>query len=133
MDGIVELRQILGGEGDDARRVEKTVEWLLARLSAEGVALLTPDESAADALSVRCSRGSLIGPAPLLAAELSRTGLPSSQGPIRLLAGEAADTFVCCPIPAASGKLRSALVLHGPAVDEAVRRRADDVWPAPAR
>ncbi len=127
MGGIGELKRLLQGEGDEARRVEKAVDWLLAGLPAEGVALLTADDSASGGLDVRCARGSLIAPAPLLAAELSRAGVPAAPGPIRLSAGGAADTIHCCPIPFPSATLRSALVIQGPDIETAVHRAGEDM------
>ena len=127
MGGIIEFQQLLEAEGNDPRRVEKAVDWLLSGLPAEGVALLTADESASGAIGERCSRGSLIATAPLLAAELSREGIPAAEGPIHLSPGGSAGTFHCCPIPHLPGKPRSALVLHGRAIDQVVLRRGDVV------
>ena len=125
MGGIGELRKLLHEEGDEARRVEKAVDWLLAGLPAEGVALLTADGGPSGALGVRCARGSLIAFAPLLAAELFRAGVPATEGPIRLSSGGASDTFYCCPISAPSG-IRGALVMQGPDIDQAVHRAGED-------
>ena len=127
MDKPVELRQLLEGEGDDARRVEKVLDWLLESLPAEGAALLTVDDTGSEILGVRCARGSLVGAAPLLAVEFSRAGAPVTQGPIGLAADGKPDTYLCCPIAFPSGRLRSALVLHGPAIDERIRDRGDDM------
>jgi hypothetical protein len=125
--GVVELRQLLEKGGDDARRVEKAVDWLLASLPAEGVALLTQDEAVPGSLGARCARGSLIASAPLLAIELARAGVPAAQGLIHLSFGGAAEAFLCIPIPSTGGKPRSALVLHGQAVEEAAQTRGADV------
>ncbi len=96
------------------QRVARILEWVQLTFHADGVAVFLRSAAAEGGWETRAAVGELAGAAPLLAAELGRTGVPSEPGPLPWGTGAQAE-FLCWPLGQEQGKARGALVLqaHG--------------------
>ncbi len=108
------------------QRVTQILDWVMSAFYLEGIAVFTVPPGEAGGMVTRASLGALTGTAPLLAAELARTGIPAEQTTLPLAEGLPVG-FVCRPLELERGVPCSALVLQGPRAQEAVRRRGKDL------
>jgi PAS domain-containing protein len=84
-------------------------------------------------MDTRASLGSLATTAPLVGAELSRTGIPPAMGALPLSAGSGGhNSYLCCPLNIEGGAPWSALVLQGPLVEKTAREREEEILMAAA-
>jgi len=119
------LKQL--GQASLHQRVTMILEWALAGFQADGTALFVIERDPSIGLVTRVARGSLATTAPLLAAELSRIGIPMTQGVLPLASPGRTGTFLCCPLNVDGGAPWSALILHGRNIEETVRTREEDL------
>ncbi len=103
------------------------LEWALDRFRADGSGLFVIERDPAIGLVTRVALGSLATTAPLLAAEISRTGIPLTRGVLPLAAAGREGSFLCCPVNVSGGKPWSALILHGRDIEKNVRAREEDL------
>lgn len=128
MGDLADLLKRLVAQGSLPQRLTIILEWARSTLALEGIALFLAERGPSRGVETRASLGSLSAIAPLLAAELSRTGIPPSQGILPLPAGVGRrDAYLCCPVNVENGSPWSALVLHGPHIDETARVREEDL------
>lgn len=113
------------------QRVTQILEWVMSAFCVEGIALFAAPPGEAGGLVTRASLGALTATAPLLAAELARTGIPAEQVNLPLAQGLPAG-FVSCPFDPERGVPRGALVLQGQGAAEAARRRGTELAMATA-
>ncbi|MGA2378989.1 MAG: HD domain-containing phosphohydrolase [Spirochaetia bacterium] len=128
-----DLLKRLVGQGSLPQRRTMILEWTLSSLALDGIALLQAGRGPAGGVETRASLGSLSAIAPLLAAELSWTGIPTKQGTLPLPPGsDRHDALLCCPLNVENGTPWSALVLQGPHIEEIARARAEYLLAAAA-
>jgi PAS domain-containing protein len=125
MSSFADLLSKLPAPGSP-QRVVQILEWVTSAFRLEGVAVFTADPVEAGVLVTRAALGALRATAPLLAAELARTGIPVEQVPLPLAEGLPA-AFVCRPLDVQRGVPGGALVLQGRGAAEAARRREGDL------
>lgn len=82
-----DLLKRLVGQGSLPQQRTMILEWTLSSLALDGIALLQAGRDPAGGVETRASLGSLPAIAPLLAAELSWTGIPTKQGILPLPPG----------------------------------------------
>ncbi len=124
MSDLTDILSRLNASGGLAQRCSAVLEWVLSTLDVEGIALFTLS-GPGGTLETRMALGTMVPTAPLLAAELSRMGIPATQT-ILPVAGETADTFLCCPVSSGQGKAwSSALVLLGKDVQQSADSRRE--------
>jgi HD-GYP domain-containing protein (c-di-GMP phosphodiesterase class II) len=128
LQNTIELLTSLQGQQSHARKIDVILEWTLAGLSAEGVALLEAEAAPSQRLSVQAALGSLTTAAESIAALWSRTGLPQMQGMIALPAGTGnTDVVLARPVDFQNGAAWSVLVLHGANIEETAREAEADL------
>ena len=108
------------------QRVTQILEWVMSAFGLEGIALFIEPAGEAGGLVTRASLGALTATAPLLAAELARTGIPAEQANLALAEGLPAG-FVSCPLDLEEGVPRGAVVLQGRGAAKAARRRGEEL------
>jgi PAS domain-containing protein len=110
------------------------LEWTRSTLDLDGIALFVAERGPSGGLETRVSLGSLTATAPLVGAELSRTGIPAAEGILPLPSGsENRDTYLCCPLNIQDGTPWSALVMQGPLVEKTAREHGQEIKAAAAR
>ncbi|HET6450795.1 MAG TPA: HD domain-containing phosphohydrolase [Spirochaetia bacterium] len=117
------LARSLEREGAPSRAAT-ILEWALSALEADGIALLVSSPTPGAGWEARLALGYLTTTAPLLAADLSRTGVAAEPAILPLT--ESRDSFLCCPVNVDRGTPWSALVFQGASIGEtAAAHRAD--------
>ena len=124
---LPEILKRLEGQVSLLQRMTMILEWALARFPADGIGLFVIERDPAIGLVTRMALGSLETTAPLLAAELSWIGIPSTQGVLPLPSSERSGRFFCCPLNIEGGVPWSALILHGKNTEENVYTQAEDL------
>jgi HD-GYP domain-containing protein (c-di-GMP phosphodiesterase class II) len=115
------------------QRLVTILEWTRSSLGLDGIALFVAERGPVGGVETRASLGSLAMTAPLVAAELSRTGIPPTQGVLPLPEGSGLhNAFLCCPLHFSNGAPWSALVLHAPRIEETACAREEDLLVAVA-
>jgi PAS domain S-box-containing protein len=115
-------------QGNLPRSLATILEWTRTSLHADGIALFQAEKGAAGAVQTQASFGSLAATAPLLAEELSRTGIPRLRGILALSSASCPRTdFYCCPVNMHEGTPWNALLLQGPRIEESVRSHEEDL------
>lgn len=114
------------------QRVTRILEWILSTFCLEGVAAFVEPRGTAHGVDTRASLGALTATAPLLAAELARTGFPAAAGPLPLPGAGLGAEFFCRPL-GTGGKPQGVLVLQGKGVQEAIRGHGQDLAQAADR
>ena len=126
MSELANILEGLKGTGELPRRCAVVLEWILSGLGADGGAVLAASPAPRGALEARQATGTLAPLAPLLAAELSRTGIPAA--PVVLTLGKSGDeSLFCCPVNLEQGVPWSALVFQGPHVQETAATHREDL------
>jgi HD-GYP domain-containing protein (c-di-GMP phosphodiesterase class II) len=130
---LSDLLKLLAARGSLPQRVNTILEWTRTSLAVEGIALFVARRGHAGGVETQASVGSLSAIAPLLAAELSWTGIPPTEGIFPLAPGsDRRDALLCCPLNIENGTPWSALVLQGPHIEETARAREEDLHIAAA-
>jgi HD-GYP domain-containing protein (c-di-GMP phosphodiesterase class II) len=117
----------LEGQVSLPQRTTVILEWALAWFRADGSGLFVIERDPSIGLATRVALGSLATTAPLLAAEISRTGIPATRGVLPLAPTSGTGTFLCCPLNVDGGAPVGALVLHGGNIVETIRAREEDL------
>jgi HD-GYP domain-containing protein (c-di-GMP phosphodiesterase class II) len=128
---LTDVLAALGTSGNPSQRAATVLEWALSKLNAEGVALFaTPADQSppghGGTLETRAALGVLTPTAPLLAAELSRSGIPTCLG-VLPLSEDIRDSFLCCPLNTEQGIPWSCLVLQGPSIEESAAAEGSSI------
>jgi HD-GYP domain-containing protein (c-di-GMP phosphodiesterase class II) len=124
---LPEILKRLEGQVSLPQRMTMILEWALARFPADGIGLFVTERDPAIGLVTRVALGTLATTAPLIAAELSRTGIPSTQGVLPLASTARNGTFLCCPLNLDRGAPWSALILHGEDIEVTIHTREEDL------
>ena len=134
MNELPDLLKQLAAGNSLPQTLAAVLEWTRSTLALDGIALFVAGRGPSGGLETRISLGSLAATAPLVGAELSRTGIPAIAGVLPLLAGPGRhDSFLCWPLNVDDGTPWSALVLQGPLAEETTRERGQDIRVAAAR
>jgi len=115
------------------QRVARILEWVHLTFHAEGVAVFLTSRGPEGGLETRAAIGELATTAPLLAAELVRSGLPLDPGPLPIPGAGPHAEFACWPLGLERGGPLGLLVLQGNGVGESVRTRGHELAPAAGR
>jgi len=115
------------------QRVARILEWVQLTFHADGVAVFLVSQGAESGLETRAAIGELATTAPLLAAELVRSGLPADWGLLPIPGGGSHAEFLCWPLGNDQGKPLGVLVLQGKGVGESVGTRSRELAPAASR
>ena len=115
------------------QRVARILEWVQLTFHAEGVAIFLTSSGPGDGLETRAAIGELATTAPLLAAELVRSGLPADPGPLPIPGAGLHAEYACWPLGPERGSLLGVLVLQGTGVGESIRTRSQELAPAAGR
>jgi HD-GYP domain-containing protein (c-di-GMP phosphodiesterase class II)/PAS domain-containing protein len=120
-------------QGGLPQRLAEILERTRETLAAEGIALFVAERGPVGGVDRRVAFGSLSATSPLLAAELSRTGIPPTQGilPFPDAPGRH-DEFFCMPLNFENGAPWSALVLQGPRIADTVHSKESELKTAAA-
>ena len=108
-----------------SRRATTILEWALGTLNADGIALFVASPRSGDGWETRMALGPLITTAPLLAAELSRTGIAADPSVLPL--AESSDSFLCWPVNLDGSAPWSAVVVQGVAIEGTVAAHREDM------
>ncbi|MGO9309467.1 MAG: HD domain-containing phosphohydrolase [Spirochaetia bacterium] len=121
-----DLLKLLEAAGSLPLRLRTILEWTRDTLAADGIALFVAEKGSHSPVKTRAALGSMEATAPLVAAELSRTGVPPAHGALALLdAADRDQVFFCIPVNVEDGGPWSAFVLQGPHVGETARSQEE--------
>lgn len=129
MRELPDLLRGLVSPGSIPQSLTTVLEWARSSLALDGIALFAARQGSTVTLETRVSLGSLATTAPLVGAELSRTGIPETLGILPLPTGSG-DAYLCCPLNVEGGAPWSALVLQGPLVERIARERQEEILTA---
>ena len=127
------LKQLAAG-GSPPQGVAAILELTCSTLGLDGIALFVAERGPSGGIETRVSLGSLASTAPLVGAELARTGIPGAAVILPLPSGsDQRDAYFCCPLNVGDGTPWSGLVLQGPFVEETAREHEQEIQAAAAR
>jgi PAS domain-containing protein len=130
---LPDLLKRLAAPGNLSPSLTTILEWTRSALSLDGIALFVSERGGSTGMDTRASLGALATTAPLVGAELSRTGIPAIMGVLPFPAGTGGGSpFFCCPLNVESGTPWSALVLEGPQIENTAREREEEILVAAA-
>lgn len=122
MRNLAALLTSLYSQQDYSRRTVTILDWTLGSLGAEGAALLGLGAPPSLSVGVQASRGSLAAAAERIAALWTRDSIPHEQGIVALPEGTVSrDCVLAVPLDSDPRAPWTALVLHGPDIDEKAR------------